>query len=395
MKKNILGWIIATIAILGISFFLYRYFMTPEEKTWYLTEKPTHRTIEQIIRATGTIEAEDTLKIGSIVPGVIRKLLAEENQVVKKGDLLATIDDGKDDTDVRATKAALQQAESNLAYMTNHYQRQKALYKAKQLSQDAFEKITRDYVVAQEAVAQRKAENDQATLIYNNKKIRSPENGLVIQKVSTEGETVTLASPATIIYTIAKDIRRMKVKLEVDENRIGEVKAGQTALLTFDTYPYKRFSGNIKEISNAAIKKNSAVSYEASFILDNEQLLLRPGMTVNARILVSEKEDILTVPGHVLAINNTILEQIAQLLNYQFKPLDKQKKRQLMQKGSYKTVWVKEGNTFIEKPIELGIDDNAYFEVISGLTGNENIISDIQEADSMQQLYDKIFGKGL
>lgn len=393
--KKFIYYSLGTIVLVGTSYGIYHAKFKKEEKQWFTTEKPTKRTIAQIIRSTGYLEAEDLLKIGSIVPGIVKKLLVEENETVKKGTLLAIIDDGKDDTDVRQTEGQLKLAQQELVYATAYYNRQKIMFEAGQLAKDMFEKITRDYTNAKALVTVRQAQHDQAKLIFSNKKILAPEDGIIIQKVSTEGETVTLSSPATIIYTLAKDISKMKVKLEVDENRIGEVKKGQTAILTFDTYPYKKFSGVIEDLSNAPIKKQTAVSYHVSFMIDNSEFLLRPGMTVNARITVSEKEQVLTIPGYVLAMNTIILEEIARITGHTMQPLSREQRKTFETKGSFKTVWVVKDKAFVEKPVELGINDNAFFEVISGLSGDEQIISDVQEPDSMQQLYSKIFGKGL
>ncbi len=395
MNARLLIWPILAILAIGVSYETYVYFFKPKKQTWYATTKPVHRNISQIIRATGNLEAEDTLKIGSIVPGVISKMLVEENENVKKGQLIAIIDDGKGDTEVRAAEGALKASQSNLDYQKKYYDRQKALYEAKQLSQDNFDKVARDLENAKQDVYSRKADLDKAKLTFDNKRILAPDDGLIIAKVSAEGETVTLASPATIIYTIAKDIRRMKVKLEIDENRIGEVKVGQVATLSFDTYPYKKFRGTIRNISNSPNFKNYAVSYYADFILDNSELLLRPGMTVNARILVSEKDNVLAIPGQELAMNRILIEQAAKLIGFAFKPMEKAKRQELEKQGAFKTVWVQEGKAFVEKPVQLGINDNAYFEVVSGLTGNEDVISDIKEPDTLQQLYSQIFGKGL
>jgi HlyD family secretion protein len=394
IKKIIYLGIVACIFV-GLTYSTYHVAFKKEEKQWFTTEQPIKRTITQIIRSTGYLEAEDLLKIGSIVPGIVKKLLVEENQTVTKGTLLAIIDDGKDDTDVRQTAGQLALAQQDLIYATAYYERQRTLYEAGQLAKDTFEKITRDYHNTKALVTVRQALHDQAKLIFNNKKILAPEDGIIIQKVSTEGETVTLASPATIIYTLAKDIRKMKVKLEVDENRIGEIKKGQTAILTFDTYPYKKFTGIVEDVSNAPIKKQTAVSYQASFMLDNTELLLRPGMTVNARITVGERESVSSLPGYVFALNPLVIEEIARITHHTFTPLSREVKKELELKGAYKTVWVVKDQSFIEKAVELGINDNAFFEVLSGLSEEEEIINDVQEPDTMQQLYSKIFGKGL
>lgn len=392
---KIIVWLVLLGAISGVSFFVYKKFFVKKEKQWFTTETAQRRTISQVIRATGYLEAEDLLKIGSLVPGIIKKLLVEENDRVQAGTTLAIIDDGKDDTEVRETEGLLIQAKNDLTYMTAYFNRQKALYDAGQLAQDTFEKVTRDLENAKALVKTRQATHDKAKLVFSNKTIKAPETGLIIQKVSTEGETVTLTSPATIIYTLAKDLSKIKVRLEVDENRIGEVKKGHVAILTFDTYPYKKFSGTITDVSNAPIKKQTAVSYHATFMLDNKEGLLRPGMTVNARITVAEQENVLAVPGNIFAINSILLEEIAKITGFGFKPMSNKEKKELEQKGAFKTLWIVENKNFVEKPVELGANDNAFFQIVSGLNGNEQIVSDIQEPDTMQQLYSKIFGKGL
>jgi len=393
--KTLLAWILIFLFIGGTLYLTKRTLFKPKKITWYTLAKPKYRNILQVIRATGELEAEDTLKIGSIVPGVIEKMLKEENDQVKKGDLIATIDDGIGDTDVRETAGLLEQAKAQLEYITSFYQRQKSLYEAEQLSQDGFEKITRDYKEILAQVQQRQAQHDKAKMIFNNKKIRAPENGIILDKVSTEGETVTLASPATIIYTIAKDIKKMKVKLEIDENAIGNLKVDQKVYLTFDTYPHKRFIGHIKKISNAPIIKKNAVSYEATFILDNSEHLLRPGMSLNARILVGEKENVLSVPGYAFSINPQILAFIAKKHGFTIEPVDRKTREELLEKGNFNTLWIKKDKKLIEKGVELGINNNAFFEIVSGLSENDNVIIDIHEPDSMEQLYSKMFGKGL
>ncbi len=377
-------------------YYAYTQFIREPEKPWFTTERPIRRSISQVIRATGYLEAEDTLKIGSLVAGVIRKMFFEENQPVKKGDLLAIIDDGRGDTDVRETAGNLEQAKHDYTYRKAHYERQKKLFEAGHLAKDAFEQETRDLENTQAAIATKQALADRAELIFKNKKISAPENGVVISKVSTEGETVTtIASPATILYTIAKDLKDMKVNLEIDENRIGEIRVGHTAILTFDTYPYRKFSGIIKDVSNSPIKKQTAVSYKATFIIDNTEKLLRPGMTVNARITVAEKPDALSIPGNFFAMHGSLIEELCKLKKMACKPLEKQKKKNLELKGAYKTVWVYRDNGFVEVPVELGINDNAFFEIVSGLTEKDLVVSDIVEPDAMKSVYGKVFGKGL
>jgi Membrane-fusion protein len=138
--KKIIYMSLWSLALIGIMYTTYRAAFKKEKKQWFSTEKPVKRTVTQVIRSTGYLEAEDLLKIGSIVPGIVKKLLVEENQTVTKGTLLAIIDDGKDDTDVRQTAGHLKLAKQDLVYATAYYTRQKAMFEAGQLAKDTFEK---------------------------------------------------------------------------------------------------------------------------------------------------------------------------------------------------------------------------------------------------------------
>ena len=99
-----------------------------------MTEKPQIRTIKKLIDTTGKLAVANKSKIGSLVTGVLKKLYVEENDKVKKGQLLATIDTGKDDTDVREARGFKEKTFAQYKYQENYFKRQKAIYNAGQLS---------------------------------------------------------------------------------------------------------------------------------------------------------------------------------------------------------------------------------------------------------------------
>ncbi len=393
-KKIITILVIASVGVLG-GYYIYKKKFAPKPPQLYSTQKLERRTIQQVVKATGYINPEDTFKVGTIITGIIEKMIVDENDVVKKGQLIATVDDGKGDTEVKEAQAALDTALANFSYAQPTFKRQKALYDDKLISQDAFEKAMRDYKVAQYDVALKKATFTKNSMLFERKKILSPDDGIVVSKVASEGETITVSSPPTVIYIIAKDLTKMEVDLDVDENVIGSIHKGMQAILTFDAYPNQQFPCTIADISNAAITRKGAVSYNATAYIDNKKLLFRPGMSVTALISVAEKENSISVPGHIFKINVPMLKNIAQALNIEIKELDKKTKQELSLRGSMKWLWIKKGNAFIEKPVEIGANDNAFFEITSGLQGDEEIVVDVAEPDAMKEFFEQFFGKGL
>jgi HlyD family secretion protein len=397
---KIIKWSLLGLIVIGAASFTYIKFGKKKEKDPYKAEKITRRTIVQAVRATGTLEAEGTINIGSLINGTVESLHAEENQIVKKGQLLAVIDDGKGDTDVKKTLGLLDQARAQLTYQKAYYAREKKLFDAGLISQDEFDQAQQSHDAAVANVAAQDAAYQQAVLQFDEKRITSPINGIVITKHVSLREGVANFSPPTILYTLAEDIRRMQVELEIDETDIGLIQIGLEAKLYFDTYPHTSFRGKIYEISSGPSKKGSSVIYKAKIKIDNSSNLLKPGMTAHAQIVVGVRKDSLSVPGHLFGLDARMLQAAAQQKHYEFKPLNKTEKTkfraQLTNKNRpVKTVWIVQNNAIIQKPIELGITDNAYFEVVSGLTGQENLIIDVDEPDLMLKMYQQLFGGGL
>ncbi len=399
-SSKIIQWIVIIFALAGVSFFAYSTLSKKKEKRLYQTEKPLRRNIIQAVRATGKLEAEGTINIGSLLNGIVESLHAEENQAVKKGQLLAVIDDGRQDNNVKQSAGVLAQVKAQLSYQKEYYAREKKLYDSGLISKDEFEQAQQSYDAAVANVAAQEATYAQAVLEFNNKKITSPIDGVVITKHVSLREGVANFSPPTILYTLAEDIRQMKVELEIDETDIGLIKVGHEAKLYFDTYPHTTFRGKIYEISSAPNKSGTSVIYKASIKIDNSHNMLKPGMTAHAQITVGTQKDAISVPGHLFGMDSRLLKAAAQQKGFEFKPLTKAERAafraQLKQKNHpVKTVWVAKNNAIIQKPIELGINDNAFFEVVSGLDGTEDIIIDVDEPDNMLKMYQQLFGGGL
>ncbi len=394
MKKLLIQGSIALICIAG-GFLAYHRYFKKNEPFLYKTEKPFARYIRQSIKAAGNLEPEDMLKVGSLVSGIIQKMFVEENDFVEKGQLLVLIDDGREDSKVRVAEQALEIAQANATYFEQFLQRQKPLYENGFLSENEFLRLKTELTTKQQEVLIKQEQLADEKRLFTKKQITAPEDGVVVGKNGSEGEMVTNFGSSFAIYTIAKDIRKMEAKIEIDESSVGLIKDGMIAQLIFDAYPEKTFESRIKEISNNPISKGGTVSYMAKLPIANEDLLFKPGMTLDADIVINEKNASLVVQGQVFSINPNTIEQVAKIKTYGYEPIPLKEKQDLTTQGNIKFLWIEDNNNFVEKAVKTGITDGAYFEVIDGIAENDKIIVDTIETNAVEAMFKKMFNTGL
>jgi HlyD family secretion protein len=130
--------------------------------------------------------------------------------------------------------------------------------------------------------------------------IRSPVDGIVISRNVDVGQTVAASLSAPTLFTIANDLTRMEVHTNVDEADVGNIREGQDVSFTVDAHPNRRFRGKVLQVRNSPQVIQNVVTYDAVVRINNKELLLKPGMTANVQFLVSEKEDVLTIPNMAL-----------------------------------------------------------------------------------------------
>ncbi len=393
--KKIITLFSVLIVIVYLTHLAYKKFFIPEKKELYKTEFPQKRNIYQVIYATGKLEIKDNIKIGSLVAGTIKKIFVKENEKVKKGQLLATIDNGKEDTQVRKKEGELKKAKLELEYQNKYYNRQKQLFSQNQISKDFFEQIKRDLEKFKADVKIKKAELEVEQIEFKNTRALAPDDGIIISVGITKGMKITTDLDATVLFEIAKDVTKMEAKLDIDESDIGQIIKGQKVKFTVGTYLDKVFKGLITDVSYSPQFKNGILSYKATVHIDNKDQMLRPGMTINAKINVAKCIDCLAITSQAFQINSKILKKIAKKLKFNFIPIQKNRKKELQKnnKGHYsiKYVWVVQGQSFVEKAIKVNITDDNYFEIKTGMTGNDKVIVDVIEEDEMESLYRKMF----
>ncbi|WP_250252972.1 efflux RND transporter periplasmic adaptor subunit [Chryseobacterium sp. Marseille-Q3244] len=381
-NKKWLYWVVGGIIAIGAVWFFF--IREKEIKIQLETVKPEMGEISNSITATGTIQPVDTVAVGTQVSGIIKNIYVDFNSTVKKGQLLATLDPDLLQFQSEQYKANLQNAKSNLAYNEININRQSQLYKVGAISKADYDIATNQYNMAKAQVgtvtAQLSTANKNLSLTY----IYSPIDGTVLNRNVSEGQTVASSFSTPTLFSIAKDLTKMRVRASVDEADIGNVKVGQNATFTVDAFPDETFNGEVAEVRLHPTVSSNVVNYTTIINADNSGLKLKPGMTANITIYTQVLENVMKIPTAATSFRPDSLVIQKYKINSPFanaKAHEKgQGKKQGMKKGTDKKneagVWViAKDSTISHKRIKTGMDSDTEIQVISGLDKNDNIIT--------------------
>lgn len=391
MKTSNILFILILLVLTAVGGWMFFKQNAESHKKLYTTEKPVTRDLTQIITASGNLKALVQITVGSLVAGKIDKLLAEDNDVVKKDQVLAMLDNGIGDTGIKRLQAALVEAEANYEYQQKFFQREQALYKSGQLSKNLFEQYKQNYEVTKSRVDQTKASLELEQKTYDNLFIKSPDDGIVIARQVNLGQMITAQLSATVLFEIAKDLHCMEANIDVDEADIGLVKEKQDCLFSVDAFPKEQFCAKVKRIQYQAKIVDGVVTYATVLDVSNPDLRLRPGMTVNVEITVASAEKALCVPNKAFRVNDTHIKDLEKI-GYTIKAIEdgiKQSKGKQIKTSDH--LWVVEGSKTIKQVIvQLGVSDSKFTQITSGLDANAEIIIDV-EAEMNANLLMKAF----
>ena len=280
----------------------------------YKTQKIENGDIMESITASGTINPLSTVSVGSQASGRIAEIYVDYNSVVKKGQLLALIDQENAKATVQQREAALDIAkaqvaveENNIKYYKKALNRISKLNASKYSTEKDLEAAERDYdnSVAQLALEQAQVKQAQASLNsaqteLSYTEIKAPVDGIVISKSVEVGQTVAASFETPEIFSVAEDLTKMQIQASVVEADIAKVKAGQQVRFTVDSYADDYFYGTVTQVRNEAITTSNVVTYTVVIGIDNTNLKLKPGMTANVEIITAEEKNVMLVPNQAL-----------------------------------------------------------------------------------------------
>lgn len=271
-------------------------------------EKPLHfdtalasiGMISQTISATGTVEPIDKVEVGTQVSGVVKKIYADYNFTVRKGQLLAELDKTTLKASLDLSIIALKSSEIELAYLKQKFERISKLFEKSMVSQEDIDQTKYDYERAKTNVEKAEAEVQRAKLNLSYATIYSPIDGTVLSRSVDEGQTVAASLNAPTLFTIAQDLLKMEVYAAVDEADIGQVKSGQRVIFTVDAFPGDTFNGSVSQVRLEPVVTSNVVTYTVTILAENPDLKLMPGMTATINVFINEVQNVLTIPSKAL-----------------------------------------------------------------------------------------------
>lgn len=363
-----------------------------EPKIEYRTAEAQRGNLVVQVTATGNLEPTNQLLVGIEVSGTIRSVEVEHNDFVKAGQVLARLDTDRLEAQVQQSKATLESArakvllaESNLEEADRELKRMQQLRKASdgrlpsQYDYDtimsSWQRSKAEKVVAEatRAEAEAKLEINQTDL--RKAHVRSPIDGVVLKRSVEPGQTVAASFQAPELFTLAEDLTKMELQVNVDEADVGLVQSGQPAIFMVDAYPDRQFPAAISQVRYGSEVSEGVVTYLTILNVDNSDLSLRPGMTATADIEVQRVENALLIPSAALRFSpppqedKEMASSGGSLLNKLFPRPTRRPKPVLskkVEKRQNQQVWVLRDQQPLAIPVTIGASSGTMTEVVKG-----------------------------
>jgi len=360
----------------------------------YKTQEVVRGNLTVVVTATGTLQPTNKVDVGSELSGILKSVQVDYNDRVKVGQVLATLDTSKLEAQVTQSKAVLESAKAKVlqAQATVMETRSKLtqFQKVRELSNNkvpsqaeldaaeaAFERAKADEASAKAAVSQAQATLEVNETDLSKSVIRSPINGVVLARSIEPGQTVAASFTAPVLFTLAEDLTKMELHVNVDEADIGKVQEGQKATFSVAGYPDRIFEARITQARFGSSTTSGVVTYETVLKVNNSDLSLRPGMTATADITVKKVENAILIPTVALRFTPPVQEEekkeekkssgslVGSLLPRPPRSAPKQGEDVSANKKQQR-VWTLKDGQLSAIPVTIGSTDGSMTEVVAG-----------------------------
>ena len=215
--------------------------------------------------------------------------------------------------------------------------------------------------------------------------IYAPIDGIVLTRSVNPGQTVASSMQAPVLFVLAAGLENMELKAAIDEADIGGVKPGQIARFTVDAFPERKFDAEIREISFASVATEGVVTYNARLDVDNQELLLRPGMTATVAVVTREVQGVVMVPATAFRFSPQAAAKRAFSLRDLFMPRmgrgGGRPQRQAAKDGA-RTLYVLKDGAPQAVEVRTGATDGENVEIVSGLVDGDPVITGVSQPRS-------------
>jgi HlyD family secretion protein len=329
MKKLIAIVVVLVVVGVGAGAY-YRSRQAPEPKV--TTMPVTRGDVVDAVAATGTLQAVETVDVGTQVSGTVQELYADFNSIVHKGQVIARLDPSliqtqieQQEANVTRSDADLERLKVGLADAKQKYDRAKAMFDKTLIPRTDLETAEVNVKSADAQIKSAEASLVQAKASLNNQKVNldhtvitAPIDGIVIARSVDQGQTVAASMNAPTLFILAADLTKMQVLANIDEADVGRMRPGQAVTFRVDAFPTETFNGVVQQVRLQPAVVQNVVTYSTVIAVPNGDLKLKPGMTANVNIEVARKTNVLRLPSAALRFRPT--EEMFQVLNQEMPP---------------------------------------------------------------------------
>ena len=369
--------VLALLVVVGL--FVWRGAAPPESPKW-VTATVDRGPIVQRVTANGTLNPVELVNVGTQISGTVIRLHTDFNRPVKAGQLLAELDPSILEAQIRQTEANLASARATLNNAELALKRNENLKARGFVSDGALDGLRKDVATASAQVQQIEAQlsRDRTNLGYS--KIRSPIDGIVVNRGIDVGQTVAASFQTPTLFQIARDLRRMQIDTAVAEADVGVIKAGQPVRFTVDAFRDQEFSALVRMVRLNPTSQQNVVTYNVVIDVDNVTGNLLPGMTAQVSVITQRKDDVMRVPAAALRFRPPESGAASERTSTGAEGGIPRKAEQGGQNSKGRrpgsTVYqLGADNTLQPKEIKVGISDGRFTEVLEGLNAGDAVVT--------------------
>ena len=424
-------WIILVIVVVALIVGAWLFFGKKKETALeWRTGKVERGDVRIVVTATGTLNADTTVQVGTQVSGIISKIFVDFNSVVRKGQIVAQLDTTYLAAALEDAASSLYRSQVQVDLTKRNYDRTKLLFDEKVVAQADYDQALSDYETALGNLRSGKSSLERAKINLRYATIVAPVSGVVISRNVDRGQTVASSFNTPTLFTIANDLTKMQVQASIDEADIGKIKVGQDVAFTVDAYTDQQFAGTVRQIRLQPVTLQNVVNYTVIVDVPNPDMKLMPGMTANITVKIQEALNVLKVPASATRFTppQDYIEKIMQELPDSLqKMLEKIKKFReqgnkrstgsetavtggqsvgsgsrgfagdISSRGSGATsgrggngapgswkgrnnmalVWIKENNKLIPVRVKTGLSDGSFTEVVGNIKVDADVVTAI------------------